>query len=143
MTLHVIKLVVGIESLTDFRSWQARSVTLFEGQKANMVHTRFTPKRADEILKSDGSIYRVIGGSIRCRQKLIGFEAGESAERGKYCIMMTDTEIIPTFVTPKRPFQGWRYLEAKDAPDDLPAGISEEDAGAGEMLAELKAVGLV
>lgn len=142
MTLHIIKLVVGIDSLADFRQWQARNVTHYKGQNANRVQTRFSPKRAREILEKGGSIYRVISGHIRCRQKLLGFEVGESSERGKYCMMMTETEIIPTFITPRRPFQGWRYLEHKDAPNDLPHSMSDDD-GSGEFLAELKEIGLL
>ncbi len=40
---------------------------------------------------------------------------------------------------PKSPFQGWRYLDSKDAPADLSAGgfAEEGDAGLAEELARL------
>jgi hypothetical protein len=47
-----------------------------------------------------------------------------------------DRELVPTRVHPRRAFQGWRYLEAADAPgdagglvaaaDDMPPGMREE-----------------
>ena len=43
-----------------------------------------------------------------------------------------------------RPFQGWRYFEAKDAPPDLTALSGDIDpAMPPEMLAELRELGLV
>jgi hypothetical protein len=40
---------------------------------------------------------------------------------------------------PRRPFQGWRYLDAADAPPDLPRARHGDDAlppGLAEALAE-------
>ena len=35
---------------------------------------------------------------------------------------MFDPELVPVEPTPKRAFQGWRYLKPEDAPIDLKAG---------------------
>ncbi|MEM9470252.1 MAG: DUF1489 family protein, partial [Pseudomonadota bacterium] len=67
MTTHMIKLVVGLDSLEEFALWQEQERVLFEGQEANIVRTRFKPKKADEILKTGGSIYRVIKSRVVCR----------------------------------------------------------------------------
>lgn len=41
---------------------------------------------------------------------------------------MLDHELVPVVPQPRRPFQGWRYLTATDAPLDL-TGLSEDGAG--------------
>ena len=49
---------------------------------------------------------------------------------------------------PRRAFQGWRYLEADDAPPDLPnqrqalATVAAEGDMPADMLAELRTLGL-
>ena len=35
------------------------------------------------------------------------------------CEVTLDAEIVRVAPTPRRAFQGWRYLDAKDAPQDL------------------------
>ena len=40
--------------------------------------------------------------------------------------MMTP-ELIRTTAVQRRPFQGWRYLTAEDAPSDLPQGRATDD----------------
>ena len=137
----MIKLVVGIDSLETFRAWQAREYIQHNEQRVNLVRTRFKPKKAEEIIESGGSIYRVIGGFIRCHQRIIGFDEIETADKGKQCLILTDTEIIPTIPSPKRAFQGWRYLKAEDTPADIPKGA--EETGDPILMAELKQAGIL
>ena len=118
MTVNMIKLVVGVESLEEF--WQIQQASTFDynGVAANAVWTRYKAKRADEILESRGSIYRVIKNKICCRQRILGFEMVETQQKGTQCMIMVEPEIVQTYSTPKRPFQGWRYLQEKDVPMD-------------------------
>ena len=129
MALHMIKLVVGIQDLEDFYQHQTNNIVDFNGQPANTVWTRFKAKRGDEILESGGSIYRVIKNKICCRQKILGFEMVETKEKGTQCLIYTDTEVIQTYSTPKRPFQGWRYFEEKSVPKDKGLYLGEGDLG--------------
>jgi hypothetical protein len=65
---------------------------------------------------------------VQCRQRLTGivpFTDGEGVGR---CRLMLDPVVTRTEWQPRRPFQGWRYLDPKDAPADL------EGAGTGEEL---------
>lgn len=117
MTVHMIKLVVGVEDLDHFWEIQQCSVVDFNGQPANPVQTRYKPKREAEVLKG-GSLYRVIKNKICCRQKIIGFDQYESADKGTQTLIMVEPEIIQVYSTPKRPFQGWRYFEPAAAPKD-------------------------
>ena len=142
----MIKLVVGIDTLDAFAQYQDVERVIFDGQEANIVRTRYKPKRADEILDSGGSIYRVIKGRICCRQKIIGFDVSEDLNGKPQCLIMTDTQIMQTHAAHHRPFQGWRYFKEADLPEDRGIYVIGQDEGAQlspEMEAELKAAGLL
>jgi hypothetical protein len=134
--LHLLKLAVGIEDINHLR--QIRQVRAAE-RGGNWVYTRNHPQRAQEVL-AGGSIYWVIRGQIRVRQRVTGLR-GERDETGRrYCLIEVDAELVPTFPRAWRPFQGWRYLASADAPPDrsVPA-----EAPSDRMLAELRALGLI
>lgn len=118
MTQHMIKLVVGCDDLADFARRQQAEIVDYEGQPAVPCWTRFKPKRADEILRSGGSIYRVINNRIQCRLRILGFEMVEVEGHGTMCMIMQDPEMIETVSVPQRPFQGWRYFDPAKAPKD-------------------------
>ena len=121
MTLHLIKLCVGVETLEDLRAWRARRAA--EGRPV-IVHTRQTPKRAAELLEG-GSLYWVIKGAVVVRQRMLAVERLEEGGQSR-CQILLDETLYPTAPQPRRPFQGWRYFEAKDAPPDLATGDGGE-----------------
>jgi hypothetical protein len=126
MTLHLLKLCVGIESIAELRAF-AR----MRRAHANEIHahvTRMIPKRAEELLDG-GSLYWVIKGQTCARQKLVGIEPFVDSAGVKRCALQLDDDVVAVRPQPHRAFQGWRYLEPRDAPPDLDA------AGAG--LAEM------
>lgn len=118
MAIHMIKLVVGVQDMEHFQEVQQRNTIDYNGGRAVPVHTRHKPKRDSDLVEG-GSLYRVIKNRIQCRQKIIGFETIQHEEKGKMCLIMCDPEIIQTVSTPKKPFQGWRYLEPAAAPRDV------------------------
>ena len=136
VSLHLLKLAVGIDDIDHLR--QIRKARAVE-RGGNWVSTRNRPRRAQEVL-AGGSIYWVIRGHIRVRQRVTGFR-GERDDTGRsYCRIEVDAELVPTLLRACRPFQGWRYLSPKDAPDDRSlAGEPPHD----RMLAELRALGLI
>ena len=72
MTLHLIKLCVGVDTIAELAAWQKKRAAQRkkDGGPGDIMHiTRMTPKRADELLKG-GSIYWVIKGQIAVRQRL-------------------------------------------------------------------------
>lgn len=119
MPLHLIKLCVGIDSLEDLRSWRAHRAA--QGHRS-VCPTRQTPKRAAELLEG-GSLYWVIKGQVLVRQAIDEIVTEESGAQP--CRIYLKPELIETAPQPRRAFQGWRYLEAKDAPPDLPRGEGE------------------
>lgn len=122
MSLHMIKLVVGCDTIEDLLAWHAQA-------RPWIMHTRQTPKRAAELLEG-GSLYRVFRGVILCRQRILAVDTVGEGVTAR-CEVTVDPEIVRVAPTPRRAFQGWRYLEGKDAPPDM---IGGED---GEIPAEL------
>ena len=144
MTLHLVKLCVGADDISDLAEWQAERLAEKKKLKQPQVlaHvTRMTPKRADDLL-AGGSLYWVMKGVIRCRQKLIGIEPFTDNEGIGRRRLVLDNEIVPTRRQERRPFQGWRYLEAKDAPADVKKGEAGDDMPE-EMRRELEELGLL
>lgn len=101
------------------------------------------PKRAEEILKHEGSIYRVINNRICCRLRILGFDRVEVPGKGKMCMIMQNPEVIQTVSQPHRPFQGWRYFEGEKAPDDRGVFIPGQAPLDPQMEAELREAGLL
>ncbi|MCG9916863.1 MAG: DUF1489 domain-containing protein [Phenylobacterium sp.] len=114
MTVHLIKLVVGCDTVEDLLDWHASQARA--GQPWTL-HTRQTPKRAAE-LTDGGSLYRVYKGVILTRQLILDVTTVGQGQDAR-CEMVLDETLIRVAPTPRRPFQGWRYLEPKDAPPDL------------------------
>lgn len=132
MTLHLVKLCVGAASIQDLADWQAGRVAamIARGETPVLGHTTFqAPKRQAELLDG-GSLYWVIKGLIQVRQRLIGFDAGVKDDGSPCCLLRLDAVLVAVRPTPRRPFQGWRYLQGADAPADLGRGAAD---GVGAM----------
>jgi hypothetical protein len=126
MPLHMIKLCVGCDTVEELVAWRAAES---EAGRPWLMHTRQTPKRAAEMIDG-GSLYRVFKGVILCRQRILEVATvGQGADAR--CEVTLDPEVVRVAPTPRRAFQGWRYLEAEDAPPDLTQDI------AGDVPAEL------
>lgn len=145
MPLHLIKLSVGATSVKDLKDWIAERVrqTKAKGQPGRHVHiTRMTPKREEELLDG-GSIYWVIKGEIAAREKLVGIEPFRDSEGIGRCRLIMEPKLIAVSPRPMRPFQGWRYLNAKDAPPDLGKAAEGVAAMPEPMRRELRELGLL
>ena len=141
--LHLVKLCVGCESLSDLAAWQKQRLKekKAKGQKPELIHvTRQTPKRAEELLDG-GSLYWVIKGQIAARQKLI--ELRPMCVKGvPHCGLVYHKELVAVRPRPRSAFQGWRYFEPADVPPDL--GDAKGDKNLPEALRrELAALGLL
>ncbi len=145
MTVHLIKLSVGVEDIRHLARLQAGRLAEARrrGETAELKHvTRNTPKQASKILNG-GSIYWVIRGFIRVRQEIIDLRAAERADGRPACALVLDPKLVRTEIRSFRAFQGWRYLAPEDAPPD--AGLFDEadDDVPAELAAELKGLGLL
>lgn len=138
--MHMIKLCVGIatvEELEAYREERAHWWGADYGENIHVHRTRMMPKLAAEIEKS-GSLYWVISGVIRCRQKVLRLAAAKDSEGRGCCDIIMAPELIRVKPRPKRPFQGWRYLKPDDAPPDLDGKYrAQGDADLADELARL------
>lgn len=118
MALHMIKLVVGADTIDDLMAWRAGH---YGPGEPWILRTRMTPKRGAEMVDG-GSIYRVFKGVILCRQRILAVKTVGEGPNARCEITLSD-DVVRVAPTPRRAFQGWRYLDPKDAPPDL-----DEDA---------------
>jgi len=121
MALHLVKLCVGVFSISELKEWIAQRLHKKRGKNrpAEHIHiTRMVPTRKDEIL-AGGSLYWVIRGEIACREKLVDIRPFVDKDGIKRCRLVMDGKVVPVVPKPRGPFQGWRYLSAQEAPQDL------------------------
>ena len=100
------------------------------------------PKRVEE-LTDGGSLYWVIKGQIAARQKLLEIRPFTDADGIGRCHLVLEPNVTPVHPRPCRPFQGWRYLAAKDAPPDLGKSSGAIAEMPEELRRELRELGLL
>jgi hypothetical protein len=142
--LNLVKLAVGIGS-PEHLAWvqKRRLIEACEaGRGGRLLHvTRNTPRRSAELL-AGGSIYWVIKGRIRVRQRLLDIETDTDSEGRRLCRLVLDPLLVGVEARRCRAFQGWRYL----APDDSPPDHGDDDSGGtlpGALATELRELGLL
>ena len=139
-TVNMLKLSVGTEDIAGLQEWQNTRCAQTDDRLPRHV-TRMWPKRGEEILNG-GSIFWVIKGVILCRQPILRLDEYMSADGIRRCAIVCQTGLIRVEATPKRAFQGWRYLSFEDAPRDLPDGRQDEEALPPELSKALAAIGV-
>lgn len=144
MTLHLVKLCVGVDSVEDLQSWIDfnRDMARDAGREFQHSHvTRMVPAQRDELLDG-GSLYWVIKGMVQVRSPLLDIRPFTDKGGVKRCELVMETRLVRTETQPRRPFQGWRYLKPEDAPRDARAVAEAPDMPA-EMRRELAELGLL
>jgi hypothetical protein len=137
LSLHLVKLCVGVGEISELADWQKRR----RREKKRVYHvTRMMPRRAAELLDG-GSLYWVIRGLILVRQRIIAIEPFVDDDEIDRCKLVFDPLLVPVEPRPRRPFQGWRYLDGGEAPADIPGGLG--DGLPAKLRAELAALGLL
>ena len=138
--VNLVKLCVGAERVEDLIDWQASARA--KGPDGLPRHvTRMWAKREAE-LTDGGSLYWVFKGVILARQRILRLDEVTGSDGITRCGIVLEPKVIRTEAAPRRPFQGWRYLPASDAPRDLRQG---REAGADlppKLLAALAEIGV-
>lgn len=120
MALHMIKLCVGCDTVDELVDWRRERARPGEPW---LMHTRQTPKRAAEMI-GEGSLFRVFKGQVLCRQAILDIRTVGEGVNAR-CEVELDDELVRVSPTPRRPFQGWRYLKAEEAPVDIGGPLDE------------------
>lgn len=143
MTLHLIKLCVGCDSVKDLEAWIREKRRKTRGKKTEHLHrTRMVPKRADELVDG-GSLYWVIRGEVACRQRLLAVRPYVDKGGVGQCHLVLEPKVVPVKPRAWRAFQGWRYLEVKEAPLDLERAAPGAKNMPEAMRRELRELGLL
>jgi len=145
VTLHLLKLCVGCESIADLEGWIEETRLQYQrlGRPYRQIHTtRMIPKKLDDIA-GQGSLYWVIKGWVSARQRITAIEPFTDANGISRCHLVLEPVVVPVRSRPCRPFQGWRYLAQTDAPPDIPQGDGAIAEMPEEMQRELRQLGLM
>lgn len=138
--VNLLKLCVGADRVEDLIEWQDRRRAEAPSWQTQHV-TRMWPKRETEVLNG-GSLYWVFRGLVLARQRITGLEERRGADGVLRCAILLDPEVVRTEPQPRRPFQGWRYLDPAEAPRDLNLSRRREDALPPELAAALAEIGV-
>lgn len=136
--LHLTKVAFGatsVDHLAERLRERAEAGPLF-------LTTRYLPKRAEEVAGpkgEGGSLYWIIKHHLIGRSAIVQF--GE-AEGGRVAIHL-DPELVLVEARPRRAHQGWRYLEAGDAPADLTGDRTGIAAMPAALMGRLAALALI
>jgi hypothetical protein len=145
MTVHLIKLCVGCDTVEELAIWQAERLKRLKRARKTpeLCHrTLQTPRRRDEVLDG-GSLYWVIKGFVLVRQRVLDLRPDAKDDGTACCGIVLDKELVATRAHPRRAFQGWRYLEVADAPKDagvVDAAVEDMPRGMHEELRELRLI---
>jgi len=143
MSLNLIKLCVGCDSIQDLEGWIAANADAARSggfAYEQVATTRMMPKRRGEM--DGGSLYWVIKGQIACRQRILDLRPFTDGDGVGRVHIVLDQTVVAVKPRRHRAFQGWRYLEAKDAPEDL-AGAADTGDMPEAMKRELADLGLL
>ena len=146
MKIHLVKLAVGVQDIDHLKEIQKNRINnspLKHNGTAKLRHiTRNTPKRSKELING-GSLFWVIKRVIQVRQLILGFELCQREDGKSGCAIILDPVLYRTIPKSSRAFQGWRYLEDGNAPDDLDAKNCINKGVPDELAKELQSLGLL
>lgn len=131
--LHLTKVAVGcaeVDTLAD------RLASRIGGGETWLV-TRYRPTRHAELI--GGSLYWIIKHQLIARSEILGFA---ETEEGRCRIRLAEP-LIAVRPRLRRAHQGWRYLDAADAPADLGGGGEEGDILPPDLAGKLAALALL
>ena len=139
MALHLTKVAFGITHLDEL----AARLEARRAEGGMVMTTRYLPKRHAEVAGPEagdgGSLYWILKHQLIARSPILRF--GE-ADGGRVAIHL-EPRLVLVAARPKRAHQGWRYLEAGDAPVDLGGDASGMAALPAALVGKLAELALI
>ena len=145
MTVHLLKLCVGCDTIQDLKDWQDDRLRQLKRKRepVELYHrTLQTPKRRDEVLDG-GSLYWVIKGFVLVRQRILDLRPGRKDDGTPCCAIVYDEELVATRPQARRAFQGLALSLPADAPADLRVVTGEDGDMPRAMRADLRELRLI
>src|SRR3546814_16961587 len=94
------------------------------------------------VILEGGSVYWIVKVLMLVRQPIIDIAQETDADGRGFARLHLGPVLVRVAPRNHRPFQGWRYLEAADAPADLAAAGAGGDDLPPVLQAELRAWGI-
>jgi hypothetical protein len=119
--IHIRKVCLGKKTIEDLENFQKTEGLLFAqllGFNVPICRTRNFPVKKDDLI-AHGSLYWIFGNKILARQKITNIVQNTDETCSKKCIILLNSDLIAVQPMYCKPFQGWRYLEEKNAPQDI------------------------
>jgi hypothetical protein len=142
MTIHLLKLCVGCDTVQDLKDWQDDRLKQLKraGKTPELCHCPANARRRSARRRS---LYWVIRGVILVRQRIIDLRPDTKDDGIACCGIVLDPVLVATRAQARRAFQGWRYLPAADAPADLRVVGEDEGDMPKTMRADLRELRLI
>jgi hypothetical protein len=121
-TLHLTKVAFACR---DLEALQRRIAGRTAGGEIRVV-TRMRPKRMEELI--GGSLYWIVKHRLIAGQQILRFEDRPDGRIDIVC----SAELVIISPVPRRAHQGWRYLEAANAPS-----TDRDETGVGALPSRL------
>ena len=108
--LHLTKVAFGVTGVDHL----AERLRMRAAEGPLLVTTRYLPKRHEEVA-GKGSLFWILKHQLIARSPILRFGEVEGGRVG----IEIDPALVMVEMRGKRAHQGWRYLEAHEAPEDL------------------------
>lgn len=143
MTIHLLKPALKCADVYEFAGRQPQWHMPHKGRIVYPVWTSRKPTREADLLEG-GSVFWIVKGQVQCRQDIwdiIDYQDDESDKPS--FLILCNPQLVRTQGYARKPFQGWRYLEAPNAPPDIGPLTANDERPPPEMEEALRSAGLL
>lgn len=143
MIVHLLKPALRCADIYEFAARQSQWHMQHKGRTVYPVWTSRKPTRENDLIEG-GSVFWIIKGAVQCRQSVLDIiDYQDEGDEKPSFLILCDPQLVRTQGLPRKPFQGWRYLEADKAPPDIGPLSADDERPPPEIEGALKQAGLL